>query len=234
MMQKERLNIVIPVYNPHSGWSDFFIHAVGMLLEELADTDLTVILVNDGSRKEPEDIDRVLGFSPKIKYFSLDRNMGKGYTVRYGIGKEEADFYFYTDADFPFGYEPIVKSYRDLKSSGKNLVIGIRDRKYFKMLPFERECISYMLKWFTSVISLFRLRDTQAPMKAMDNKARKVLLETKTDGFIFDFEFLLNCLKKKISFSSIGITPRRNIAFTDFRLNFLKKQCIDVFKVIFR
>jgi len=233
-MQKERLNIIIPIYNPHAGWNEFFVEAVKQLEMELADTQLSVILVNDGSTREIKELPGVLESSKIIRYHSLEKNQGKGFAVRYGVGMEEADYYCYTDVDFPFGYEPIVLSYKQLKASGKNLVFGIRERSYYKMLPAEREFISYLLKWFSMIITGFKLRDTQAPMKTMDNRARQILLSTKTDGFIFDFEFLLHCLGKKISFSTINIAPRRKITFTDFRLTFLRKQFIDVIKVFFR
>jgi glycosyltransferase involved in cell wall biosynthesis len=230
----DRLNIVVPFYKPHPGWEDFFIESVRELEKELYEVSFSIILVNDGTTGEIDGLEKVLNSSQKIKYFALDTNRGKGFAIRYGISKEEADYYFYTDLDFPFGHEPIIRAYSLLKTSGMSLVIGIRQRAYFKMLPIERECISYMLKWFSSVITGFRLKDTQAPMKAMDNLARKVLLETTINSFMFDFEFLLNCWRKKIPFGEIPITPRERITFTDFKIKFLKKQFIDMIKVIFR
>jgi dolichyl-phosphate beta-glucosyltransferase len=230
----DRLNIVVPFYKPHPGWEDFFIESVRGLEKELNEALFSIILVNDGTSGEIDGLEKVLKSSQRIKYYALDTNMGKGFAIRYGINKEEADYYFYTDLDFPFGHEPIVRAYNLLKTPGKSLVIGIRQREYFKMLPFERECISYILKWFSALITGFRLKDTQAPMKAMDNNARKVLLETKINGFIFDFEFLLNCYRKKIPFGEIPITPRKRITFTDFKFKVLKKQFIDLLKVIFK
>jgi cellulose synthase/poly-beta-1,6-N-acetylglucosamine synthase-like glycosyltransferase len=229
----DKLSIIIPLYNPHPGWEINFSEALTNLGKKLIDADFSIILVNDGSTRKISMLDELMEHFSCLKYFSYPTNMGKGYAIRYGAGKADADYYFYTDADFPFGDDVIIQAYRALKSSNVNLIIGIRDKNYFRALPVERKVISYLLKVFSSMVTGFKLKDTQAPLKGMDNKARQVLINSKINGFIFDFEFLINCLKQDISFIPISITPRHGIVFTDFSIKTLKKEIINLLKTIF-
>lgn len=232
-MPVDKLNIIIPLFNPHEGWDIHFTESLTNLREKLPDTDLMVILVNDGSTMEISNIDEMLARFNFLKYFSYPANMGKGHAVRYGACIEDADYYFYTDADFPFGDTVIVQAYREMKSSKISLIIGIRDSNYFKGLPFKRKILTLVLRGFNYVVTGFKLYDTQAPLKGMDNKARQILTDGKINGFIFDFEFVINCLKHRIPYSTISLTLRKGIAFTNFRFKTLVKELINLLKVIF-
>ncbi len=230
-MVVDKINIVIPVFNPHPGWEIPFTDHLGKLEKELAALDYQIILVNDGSTKHIEKLDEVRAMFPKLKYYPYDINRGKGHAIRYGIGKAEADYYFYTDVDFPFGCSMILNAYNQLKSTGINLVVGTREKCYFGALPFERRLISYMFIAFIRIISGFKLKDTQAPMKGMDNTARAILLGTKTDGFIFDFEFLYKCLRRKLKFVYISLQAREGLIFTEFSNKTIFREFINLIKL---
>lgn len=231
-MLKDKLNLIIPIYNPHEGWEKLFIDAISGLKTELKDADLTVILVNDGSTDRLSNIDRIADSFDYVKYFSYPENKGKGYAIRYGINASDADFYVYTDIDFPFGHNIIPITYQILKSSETNLVIGTRDYSYFKMLPFKRRICSFLLKEINYFLTGFKIKDTQAGFKGLDNEAKKILLETKTNTFIFELEFLKNCLKKGLKYKLINVCCRPKIKFTNFSFRILLNEIIGFLKIL--
>jgi hypothetical protein len=145
----------------------------------------------------------------------------------------DADFYVYTDVDFPFGYKVISQTYQILKSSKTNIVIGTREASYFRLLPMKRRIYSFLLKELNFLITGFKIKDTQAGLKGLDNKARKVLTETKTNTFLFELEFLKNSIKQGLTYSFINIRCSPGIRFTNFRLRILLKETISLLKLLF-
>jgi len=233
MNVRDKLNIIVPLYNPHAGWEDNFINSISELKDELKETELTVILVNDGSTIQLNNIERMTDRFRFLKYYSYPVNKGKGNAIRYGIGISEADFYVYTDIDFPFGHKIITQTYQVLKSTKTNIVIGTREISYFKTLPFKRRIYSFLLKELNYFITGFKIKDTQAGLKGLDNNARKVLTDTKINTFLFELEFLKNGVKQGLSYEFINISCRPGLKFTNFSFRILLKESICLLKLLF-
>jgi glycosyltransferase involved in cell wall biosynthesis len=233
-MSGDKLNIIIPLYNPHAGWDNRFVDSLLELKKELNKTELTVILVNDGSTMWDNNIEGIMNQFKYLKYYSYPVNKGKGYAIRYGINISNADFYIYTDIDFPFGYQIISQTYQMLKSSKTNIVIGTRDISYFGMLPLKRRIYSVLLKEVNYLVTGFKIKDTQAGLKGLDNKARKVLAGTKTNTFLFELEFLKNSLKQGLTYKFINIRCRPGLSFTNFRVRIILKEIISFLKILLK
>jgi len=185
-MNEDKLNIIIPLFNPHTGWENQFGDHLSELEKELKETQFRVILVNDGSTAGIGSIENLLNRFSYLQYYSYSVNRGKGYAIRYGISRGDADFYIYTDIDFPFGFSIISNTYQILKSSATNIVIGTRDVSYFRLLPFNRRIYSFLLKEMNFFVTGFKIKDTQAGLKGLDKTAKKVLDGTKTNTFLFE------------------------------------------------
>lgn len=231
-MSGDKLNIIIPIYNPYAGWENQFIDSLIKLKKELKETEFTVILINDGSTMRINNIKGIINRFKYLKYYSYPINMGKGYAIRYGINISDADFYIYTDLDFPFGYNIISQTYQLLKSSKTNIVIGTRDKSYFRMLPLKRRIYSVLLKEINFLITGFKIKDTQAGLKGLDNEARKVLAGTKTNTFLFELEFLKNSIKQELTYNLINVTGRQGLSFTNFRIRVLLKETVSFLKIL--
>jgi len=234
MNVRDKLNIIIPLHNPRDGWENQFADHLSELRLELKETEFTVILVNDGSTKSLNNIEDIMNRFKYLKYYSYPVNRGKGYAIRYGINKSDADFYIYTDSDFPFGCQIISRIYQILKSSKTNIVIGTRDASYFRLLPINRRVYSFLLKELNFLITGFKIKDTQAGLKGLDNKAKKVLEGTKTNTFLFELEFLLNILNQGLTYKMINIECRNGLSFTNFKLRIIIKEIISFLKILLR
>ncbi|HEY5471507.1 MAG TPA: glycosyltransferase family 2 protein [Bacteroidales bacterium] len=229
------LAIIVPLYNPHNDWFDNICDSLSGLDSILNDVEYTIIMVNDGSSVFDESyIEKLLTGSNKIKYISYSSNQGKGYAIRYGLSKVQADFYVYTDIDFPFGFNVIKEMYQIYVSSKTNLIIGLRDKEYFKMLPFKRKMLSVTLHYINYILTGFKVHDTQAGIKGFDNEGKKVFLATKTNGFLFDLEFIHMCLRKKLKYLSIKVHPRHKIKFSNFTANVIIRELKNFVKIILR
>jgi glycosyltransferase involved in cell wall biosynthesis len=231
-MPGDNLNIIIPLYNPHEGWENQFADHLSELEQELKETEFSVILVNDGSTTGIGSIGKLMNRFNYLKYYSYTDNRGKGYAIRYGISKGDADFYIYTDMDFPFGCRIIARTYQILRSSKTNIVIGTRDASYFRLLPFKRRIYSFLLKELNFLVTGFKIKDTQAGLKGLDNRAKKVLEGTKTNTFLFELEFLKNSLKQGLTYTFVNVSCRPNIRFTNFRFRILMKETIGLLKLL--
>ncbi len=234
MITRDKLNVIIPLYNPHAGWEDHFIEHLLELRNELKETEFSVILVNDGSTIQLPEIEGIMERFGYLNYYSYPVNKGKGYAIRYGINISDADYYVYTDIDFPFGYQIISQTYHLLKSSGANIVIGTRDLSYFSTLPFERRIYSFLLKELNYFITGFKIKDTQAGLKGLDNRAKKVLAETKINTFLFELEFLKRSLNQGLTFRMINVKCRSGLKFTNFRIRIILKETFSFFKIVFK
>jgi glycosyltransferase involved in cell wall biosynthesis len=229
------LAIIVPFYNPHNDWFDNICDSLSGLDSIFCDVEYSLVLVNDGSSLFDEStIEKLQTRSDKIIYYSYQENRGKGYAIRYGLSKTQADFYVYTDIDFPFGYNVINDMYQIYLRSHTNLIIGIRHKEYFDMLPLKRKILSVTLHYINYILTGFKVHDTQAGIKGFDNEARKVFLGTRTDGFLFDLEFIHICLRKKLKYLSFNVYPRHKIKFSDFRANVILREFKNFVKIILR
>jgi len=229
------LAIIVPLYNPHNDWFNTICDLIAGLDSILKDVEYSVVLVNDGSTDFEESyIEILMAKTNKVVYFSYTVNRGKGHAIRFGLSKTQADFYVFTDIDLPFGYEVIKEMYQIFIGSRINLIIGIRNKEYFNLLPFKRKILSITLHNINFVLTGFNVHDTQAGLKGFDNEAKKVFLLTRTNEFLFDLEFIRLCLQKRLNYSFIKIHPRPGIKFSDFPVSVIKRELKNLNKIIFR
>jgi dolichyl-phosphate beta-glucosyltransferase len=235
MNHEYSLAIILPIYNPPENWESKLIHTLNELETELGSLKYSLVIVNDGSTKRMDNhiIERIQEHHSNVIYESYQPNKGKGSAVRYGLIKTDADFYIYTDFDFPFGYRAIRDTFETLINTGTDLVIGKRGKKYFSILPFKRRILSSTLRSINYIITGFRIVDTQAGLKGLNNKAKEIFLTTHINSFIFELEFLLKCLKNKITYQFIDVQPREDIVFSDFGFKTIKKEIVNYLKVLF-
>lgn len=102
-----KIDIVLPAYNPTEGWAEESIQRLSILFETVPDITFRVFIVPDGSR---------IGHSQEVRdlwkrtfwetiYCDYPENKGKGYAVRHGVSHTDAPFVLYTDYDLPFTTE---------------------------------------------------------------------------------------------------------------------------------
>jgi dolichyl-phosphate beta-glucosyltransferase len=203
-----KISIVIPTYN------DLFAlkQNTPVLLEYIQHSEYVweLILVDDGSseRKSTETFAQTNGF----KFIALEKNLGKGASVRKGISKATGDFIIYTDADIPFECSAIDKVLHYLIEKEFDVVIGDRgliDSNYFNQIAPKRKFGSGIFTFFVGRFVTTGFSDTQCGLKGFKSSvAVKLCQKAKINGFAFDVELLYLALKWNLDIKKIPVTLR--------------------------
>ena len=235
--RKPHIDVVLPCYNPIPGWQDTLIERFRALQEALPGYELTCTLVNDGSSQGVTDelvgqIQIALG---DLQWLSYPVNKGKGYALRYGIERCKGPFLLYTDVDFPYSIESMVRCARSVTEDGFQLAMAVRNASYYSKLPRGRRMISKALKSMNSTLLGIQTSDTQGGLKAFDLEARGVFLQTQIHRYLFDLEFVYLMSKDEdMAIKEVGAQLREDVAFTSVRSGILLREGLNFLKVLLR
>lgn len=125
MFQKERIDIVIPVFNEEQCLEEL-LRRLLLLKDDLNELDMRLIFVNDGSKDETPNI--LKKYSEKknfIKVINFSRNFGHQIAVTAGLDFADADYIAIIDADLQDPPELIKEMYLKAKE-GYDIVYGKR------------------------------------------------------------------------------------------------------------
>ena len=203
------LSLIIPVYNAQT----FIAQSVENVLRYFAAQSYRaeIILVDDAST------DGTLGvlreYEGRVRVLSNDRNMGKGYSVRRGVLSAGGRFIFFTDADIPFGLEPIPTFLKYLDQKEFDLVIGSRDlaESIALMKPTAaRRLSSRIFTIFVSRLVVTGVSDTQCGFKGFRRDAAVFLFSrSRIDRFAFDIEVIYIAFKNNFDVKRLPVHLRR-------------------------
>ena len=232
----KKIDIIVPFYNTKEHILQIFENNLSHLIMDKIIKDFRIILVNDGSSNKDylSHIERYkVLFGDNFLFVDLPQNKGKGGAIKEGVKHSNADIVAFYDIDFPFGIKALYNLYEALQNDETDVVISIRDSSYIKKLPFKRKIISQFVKTVSYMLSKGKIRDSQAGLKGMKHSVAPILIETKSNSFIMDFEFLLKVVKRKLKIKEIVVTPNENIEFTNFSNATLSKEIKNLFRVLF-
>jgi dolichyl-phosphate beta-glucosyltransferase len=167
-----------------------------------------IIIVDDGSRDETS---RAVAENEWIKIIRFPRNSGKGAAVRAGMLEARGKVRIFTDADLPYGTEPVSLAYYYIMDKGVHAVLGDRNlpgASYKKAGPLRN-----MISWTASL--LFRtlitggFYDTQCGFKAFRGEVAEALFQkTRINRFATDVEIVYLLLKYHLAIRRIPVRLR--------------------------
>lgn len=207
-----KLSIIIPVYNEEK--------TVAQVLQRVEKVtfpgvEKEIIVVNDGSSDNSKKI--IEGLKLKnLKFFSHEKNGGKGSAVRTGLEKATGEYVIIQDADLEYDPNDIAKLLKPIQERKATVVYGTR----LKRLPnFSRDertgqfLLHYVgnkfLSLITSVLYFSWVTDMESCYKLFPKKALKgITLHAK--GFELEPEITAKLLKRgyKIVDIPISTNPR--------------------------
>lgn len=197
------LTLIIPVYN----YADFLERNILRIIKEL-ETEIInfeIIFVDDGSKdKTKEVLGKVIQRATRIKLISYRKNRGKGYAVKKGILNAQGEIIFFTDADLPFGIQPILEGYRLIKKGNCDLVLG--QRAVDSWHGWKRKIASQFFSFFVKLILDLDISDTQCGLKGFKKEVAKSIFEkVKIKGFSFDVELLYLAKKQQFAIETVPV-----------------------------
>lgn len=232
------MDLVIPFYNPQPGWEVKFVDKFNKLVTEYFNGDkagIHVIVVNDGSQNRfaEKEIKYLKDHIPNIEAICYEENRGKGFALRTGVARTQTGFCVYSDNDFPFGLGVIREMY-DALQQGTDIVTGCRTSgNYFRHLPFKRKVASKGLALINKYVLRLPITDTQAGIKAFNSKGKAIFLQTTTDRFLFDMEFILLAGKVKgIRIRELNVNIAPGVKMSDFSRKIIKQEFRNLIRII--
>jgi glycosyltransferase involved in cell wall biosynthesis len=233
-------DLVIPFYNPKPGWEEKFVHKFNQLADDHFNGNraaIHVIVVNDGSQNRftEKEIHYLQTHIPSVNAICYAENRGKGFALRTGVAETKTPYCIYSDNDFPFGLN-IIREMYDALQNGTDIVTGCRTHgNYFRHLPFKRKLASRGLAFVNKYILRLPVTDTQAGIKAFNDKGKALFLQTQTDRFLFDMEFILLAGKQtgmEIREIDVNIVP--GIKMSDFSRKIMKQEFKNLIRIILK
>lgn len=233
-MKNNRLDIVLPCYNPIQGWTEKLVEAHQELTSRLNQTNIRFILVNDGSSEgiSPEQIQYLESAIPSFFYLDKSPNQGKGAALRSGMALSKSEYCIFTDVDFPYQLESLMSIFEALRSDSVDVAIGVKDNSYYDNLPIMRVRISRFLRFLARTFLRISITDTQCGLKGFNGKGRAIFLQTTIDRYLCDLEFILLADRTRgLRMQPIKVSLRPGVEFSKVNLRVLFSEGVNFMKV---
>lgn len=195
-MPADTLHIIIPCYNPPSGWTSNLILRVEALRAQIPWLMLPVTVVNDGSTRGVSDTERAyLTTAIGATWVDHTNNRGKGAALRTGVAGVNGAC-LVTDVDLPYTTASMAAICRAI-AEGADVALGHRGHGYYANVPWARRVISKTFRWVLRRVMRFPISDTQCGLKGFSEEGRLLFLATTIDRFLFDMEFVMLASRRR-------------------------------------
>ena len=230
------LDLVLPCYNPLPGWERVVVQSVQEIQAQLTDTEVVLYIVNDGSVEgvEESNIDFIRKNIRQFRYIHYEKNQGKGYALRCGVGEGRGDFCIYTDIDFPYSNDSLVALFHRLNDDVE-VAAGVRDEMYYEDVPAFRRYLSKTLRLMLRRFFRLPISDTQCGLKGFTNTGRQIFLKTSINRYLFDLEFIhlaARYFPQKIA--PVKVTLKPGIVFSKMNVGLLYREGLNFIQILMR
>ena len=98
------IDLILPCYNPPSGWEQKVIRKFKEIQSLFNPVNFHLLIVSDGSKRgyEPEVVAALKNGIPGVQVIDYRPNRGKGYALREAVRHCQSEYIIYTDYDFPY------------------------------------------------------------------------------------------------------------------------------------
>ncbi|MBK5242640.1 bifunctional glycosyltransferase family 2/GtrA family protein [Clostridium sp.] len=187
--------IIIPTLNPDVKLIN--------LVQTLKKSNFSIVIINDGSKKECNDILETLKLRFQCDILTHTKNMGKGASIKTGIRYAsqkypESSGYVTADDDGQHAAGDILKVVESLEKNSDSLILGSRN--------FSKKNVPFKSRWgnrITSVVFLMstskRCQDTQTGLRGIPKGFTQICLSVPGDRFEYEMNMLLEFARNKIS-----------------------------------
>ena len=184
MTQKQKLSVVMPVFNEHTTIEQIIERVISVDLE----VDMELVIVDDGSTDGTREILATVD-DPRVRVILQPSNSGKGSALRQGFKAVSGDIIIVQDADLeydPGEYSTIIRPILDGRA---DVVFGSRFLGGpHRVLLFWHYVANRMLTTLSNIFTDLNLTDMETCYKAFRTEIiRNITL--KEDRFGFEPEF---------------------------------------------
>ncbi len=236
MSQQPDIDIILPCYNPASGWDAVVIARMEALRKHFPGKHIRAIVVNDGSEhnKAGASLAYIEEMDKDILLLSYPTNMGKGFAIRTGVQRSLAPVIVYTDIDFPYTIESMLKIINPVLNGEADVTLAIRNQTYYGQLPLGRKWMSKILRSVNRALLRLHTSDTQGGLKAFRIDVRETFLQTRINRYLFDLEFVYLISRKRLRIRAIEADLCEGIVMSPVRLKILFTESVNFLKVLLK
>lgn len=224
---KNNIVILIPSYNP----TDILIEYI----EDLYKNGFKKIIIIDDGSKDKQIFEKIKTFKYCI-VLTHQINLGKGAAIKTGFRyytrnlKDDYDGIITLDDDNQHSIDDAIKlsKFNDLNS----LILGVRNFN-LKTVPFKSKMGNKFTTFMFKMFYKKKISDTQTGLRLYPNKLINELCYLDGNGFDFETNVLIYCIKKRINIieidiNTIYIDKNKNSRFKPF------KDSIKIYKIFFK
>ena len=189
---------LVPSYEP-----DFVLLDV---VNELLTNDFNVVVVNDGSGPNYDDVFSRL--PSEVHYLAYDTNHGKGYALKHGLKYIKDNFQdcivVTLDSDGQHRVSDAIRICDECENHEENtLVLG--SRIFDKKAPFKSRFGNFMARLSFLISTRHKIYDTQTGLRAFDYGLLDRMIDIKGDRYEYEMNVLLDAVRNNISVKEVKI-----------------------------
>ncbi|MBP1948790.1 bifunctional glycosyltransferase family 2/GtrA family protein [Virgibacillus litoralis] len=195
------VTIIIPAYNPDEKLLN--------LVDQIEQNFTRIIVVNDGSNGDSQDIFDQLAKSEKFTILKHAVNLGKGRALKTAFNHflnnhNESIGIVTVDADGQHSVEDIKKVALKLNQRPNSLILGVRDFSEDN-IPLRSRFGNILTKRIFSFASGIKISDTQTGLRGISYAFLKELLNVKGERFEYEMNMLFECKNQTIRVEEVDI-----------------------------
>ena len=213
MTQKSSFALVIPCYNEEKAiaiFSDEIIDLRQKWLEKFASIELNVIVVNNGSTDQSENLLRqhLAGLS----YVSVINCLQRGYgaALKVGFAHGQADYYGFADLDNTYPLLDIIPMLTLVLKQKFDMVSGGRLNSQSK-IPLTRMCGNLFYSLLARLFYKTQIQDTCSGLRVFSKNRRTEVLSLKQNDLSFSIELTAHAFKYRWSLYEYPIQYRERL-----------------------
>lgn len=197
-MDNKNITILIPAYNPTEDLIP--------LTEGLLENNFNVIVINDGSKTEANEIFNKL--NKNITFLKHPHNMGKGQALKTGfeyiLNNIPCAGVITADADGQHLLSDIINISNELVNNPTKLILG--SRKLDDTTPFRSKFGNSLTRGVFKLATGTYIYDTQTGLRGIPFTYLNEFLNIEGSRYEYEINMLIYCAKKKIQMKEITIT----------------------------
>ena len=206
-MTQPAVSLVIPAFNSRSYLATNVARAAEFFRQSAIDAE--ILVADDGSTDGTAD---TITESDRIRVLRL-AHAGKGAALRAGMTASTGEIRAFTDADLPYGLEPLPLALSYIRERRFHAVIGDRTlpgSSYEDSGPL-RGVVSELASFAFRTLVIGGIYDTQCGFKVFrGDVAAEIFRLARTDGFAIDVEVIYLLLKYRLDLKRIPVRLEGN------------------------
>ena len=235
-MTATEFDVVIPCFEPKSGWAAHLVSAISELETLLPNFQLgSLVVVNDGSTYDwSSEINALQDSSLNVEIIKHEENLGKGAAIRTGLSNCKSPVVLFTDVDVPYRKEDMARMITIIQNGEADLAVGIRGESYYEALSSFRRLVSKGLLSLNRTLFKLPIGDTQGGLKVMNAKGKEVLLKTSINRYLFDLEAIQLAAKSGLRIKGEEVRLQPGIQLPNLGMNVLIQEFGNLIKLLLR